>query len=502
MLVFIILLAAIVLWIDLENISRPDWTKNFLFWRSNENRDIKIVQGLDLQGGLEVLLQAVPAPSQQISADLMQAARRIIEQRINGLGVSEPLVQAVGGDRIAVQLPGVQDPDLAIRTFGETGLLEFVDVGSFQLFGGEVLSTTGFLTASIAGPVIPTTTPTISPTPTVTLSPTTSATPTREVTPTTSITTTSEITPTTPVTPTKPALGPFRTVMTGVHLESARVEADPQTGLPAISFKLTPEGAQIFAEHTRNNVGKFLAITMDKQVLSSPRIQGPILGGNGQITGQFSPDEAQALVVQLKYGSLPIPLKVISSRTVGPTLGQDSINRSYVAGAIGISMVILFMLLYYRLPGFLADLALLLYGGLVLAIFKLIPVTLTLAGIAGFILSIGLAVDANILIFERMKEELRAGRSLRAAIRAGFDRAWPSIRDSNASSLITCAILFWFGANFGASIVAGFALTLAIGIVMSLFTAIVVTRNLLNLIVDLNVTHNMWWFGVSQSSEQ
>jgi preprotein translocase subunit SecD len=485
-----------------------------LFWRSNENRDIKIVQGLDLQGGLEVLLQAAPAPNQQISADLMQAARRIIEQRINGLGVSEPLVQAVGNDRIAVQLPGVQDPDLAIRTFGETGLLEFVDVGSFQLLGGEILSTTGFLTASIVGPVIPTTTPTVSPTPTVVLSPTTSITPTSQITPTTSITPTSqitpttsitptsEITPTTPVTPTKPVLGPFRTVMTGVHLESARVEADPQTGLPSISFKLTPEGAQIFAEHTRNNVGKFLAITMDKQVLSSPRIQGPILGGNGQITGQFSPDEAQALVVQLKYGSLPIPLKVISSRTVGPTLGQDSINRSYVAGVIGISMVILFMLLYYRLPGFLADLALLLYGGLVLAIFKLVPVTLTLAGIAGFILSIGLAVDANILIFERMKEELRAGRSLRAAIRAGFDRAWPSIRDSNASSLITCAILFWFGTNFGASIVAGFALTLAIGIVISLFTAIVVTRTLLNLILDLNVTHNMWWFGVSQSSDQ
>jgi len=297
-------------------------------------------------------------------------------------------------------------------------------------------------------------------------------------------------------------LGPFRAVMTGQHLESAGVVADPQTGLPTISFRLTPAGAQIFAEHTRNNIGKYLAITMDKRVISSPRIQGAILGGNGQITGQFSPAQAQALVVQLKYGSLPVPLKIISSRTVGPTLGQDSINRSYIAGAIGISMVIIFMLLYYRLPGFLADLALLLYGGVVLALFKLIPVTLTLAGIAGFILSIGLAVDANILIFERMKEELRAGRSLRAAIKAGFDRAWPSIRDSNASSLITCAILFWFGTNFGASIVAGFALTLAIGIVMSLFTAIVVTRTLLNVVTDLNIAPNLWWFGVSQTSEQ
>lgn len=480
MLVFIIALAALTLWVDLENVSRPEWVKNLLFWRSAENRDIKIAQGLDLQGGLEVLLQAAPAPGQQTTTDLMEAARTIIEQRINGLGVSEPLVQPIGTDRIAVQLPGVQDPDLAIRTFGETGLLEFVDVGTFRLFGGELLSTTQVLT-----PALPLTGTAATPIPTASVT-----------------TTTGAITPTTPTTPTETALGPFRTIMTGVHLESAAVVPDPQTGLPAISFKLTPAGAQIFAEHTRNNVGRYLAITMDKRVLSSPTIQTAILGGNGQITGQFSPSEAQALVVQLKYGSLPVPLKVISSRTVGPTLGQDSINRSYIAGAIGISMVILFMLLYYRLPGFLADLALILYGGVVLALFKLIPVTLTLAGIAGFILSIGLAVDANILIFERMKEELRAGRSLRAAIKTGFDRAWPSIRDSNASSLITCAILFWFGTNFGASIVAGFALTLAIGIVMSLFTAIVVTRTLLNLVTDLDVAQNLWWFGVSQTSER
>ena len=231
-------------------------------------------------------------------------------------------------------------------------------------------------------------------------------------------------------------------------------------------------------------------------VISSPRINGPIPGGNGQITGAFTREQANSLVVQLTYGALPVPLKVLSSRTVGPTLGQDSINKSVVAGAIGISVVIIFMLLYYRLPGALADVALILYGLLVFAIYKLLPVTLTLAGIAGFVLSIGLAVDANILIFERMKEELSAGRALKAAIRAGFDRAWPSIRDSNASTLITCAILFWFGTTQGASIVAGFALTLAIGIGVSLFTAIVVTRTLLTLIMDLDIAKQHWWFGV------
>ena len=199
----------------------------------------------------------------------------------------------------------------------------------------------------------------------------------------------------------------------------------------------------------------------------------------------------------MRYGALPVPLRVAESRAVGPTLGQDSVRKSINAGVIGLLVVIVFMLLYYRLPGVLADFALIIYALLVFALFKLIPVTLTLPGIAGFVLSVGMAVDANILIFERMKEELRGGRALRSAIDIGFARAWPSIRDSNASTLITCVILFWFGSNFGASIVKGFALTLAIGVLVSLFTAITVTRTFLHLVMNnMDLSRNRWWFGV------
>ncbi len=190
------------------------------------------------------------------------------------------------------------------------------------------------------------------------------------------------------------------------------------------------------------------------------------------------------LAVQLRYGSLPIPLKVVESSTVGPTLGEDSLRKSAIAGVIGLAVVMIFMAVYYRLPGVLADLALLIYATVTLALFKLIPVTLTLPGVAGFVLSIGVAVDANVLIFERMKEELRAGRTLYQAIDTGFSRAWPSIRDSNLSTLITCAILFWFGSTFGASIVKGFSLTLALGVLVSLFTAITVTRTFLHVVLD------------------
>jgi preprotein translocase subunit SecD len=507
MLVAILVLALVAIWVDLDNIPRPDWVKNLLFWRPAQSRDIKIVEGLDLQGGLEVLLQAVPASGQTITPDQLQAAQIIVSRRINGFGVSEPLVQQVGSDRMAVQIPGIQDPDLAIKTFGDTGLLEFVDSGDQALPEGAVVSTTGIITTDIpitgTPSVTGTTTPGLTPTASLVLSPTAQSPLTSTQILTTGLPVTASqpvsesaiVSPTEPVTPTQ-VLGPFRAIMTGVHLQSASVGFDPQTGAPVIQFSLTSEGAKIFADYTSRNVGKFLTITLDKRVISSPRIQGPIPSGNGQITGSFTREQAQSLVVQLSYGALPVPLKVLSSRTVGPTLGRDSVNKSFVAGAIGIGVVILFMLLYYRLPGLLANVALILYGLLVLAVYKLFPVTLTLAGIAGFILSIGLAVDANILIFERTKEELRAGRALRSAIRAGFERAWPSIRDSNASTLITCTILFWFGTTQGASIVAGFALTLAIGVLVSLFTAIVVTRNLLSLVMDLDLAKQHWWFGV------
>jgi preprotein translocase subunit SecD len=236
---------------------------------------------------------------------------------------------------------------------------------------------------------------------------------------------------------------------------------------------------------------------LDKKVISIPVINSAITEGQGVIQGKFTQDEANTLAIQLRYGSLPIPIKVMESRTVGPTLGEESLRKSFLAGIIGLSVVILFMLLYYRLPGLVADLALIVYALLTLALFKLIPVVLTLPGIAGFILSIGMAVDANILIFERMKEELRAGRNLQNAIDIGWSRAWPSIRDSNTSTLITSAILFFFGSQFGASMVKGFSLTLALGVLVSLFTAIIVTRTFLHLVLDnTKLSEHPRWFGL------
>jgi preprotein translocase subunit SecD len=237
-----------------------------------------------------------------------------------------------------------------------------------------------------------------------------------------------------------------------------------------------------------------MSIVIDKQVISSPSINGAI-SNEGVIEG-VPPDQVDDLVVQLKAGALAVPLEVVQSRTVGPTLGQDSIDRSIVAGIIGLGAVALFMIAYYRLPGMLSVIALIIYTALTFAVFKLIPVTLTLAGIAGFILSIGMAVDANVLIFSRLKEELRQGRPLSQAVELGFDHAWPSIRDSNISTMITTFILYLFGNYTGTSIITGFAITLFIGVVISLFTAITVTRTFLRLLIDTGVARHRWWFGV------
>jgi preprotein translocase subunit SecD len=292
-----------------------------------------------------------------------------------------------------------------------------------------------------------------------------------------------------------------------------------------IAFELDDEGGDIFADFTGRNIQKYASIVLDKKVISSPVIQSQIPDGQGVIQGSFTLEEAQNLVVQLRYGSLPVPLRVETTRTIGPTLGQDSVQRSIRAGLVGLGIVLLFMLIYYRVPGFLAALALVLYGLLNLAVYMvgwpilllisllmlasyfvdrrdawpmilsiilllvtvalaaagLTSVTLTLPAITGFILSTGMAVDANILVFERMKEELRAGRNLTSAIEAGFSRAWTSIRDSNISTLITCAILFYFGSTFGAGAVRGFAITLALGVIINIFTAITVTRTFMRL---------------------
>jgi preprotein translocase subunit SecD len=342
--------------------------------------------------------------------------------------------------------------------------------------------------------------------------------------------TTGTVTTTTPLTPTIV----YRTVLSGNMLKTANAYRDTNSGEIGIQFELTDEGSKIFAEFTQAYADNdrepfyYLSIVLDKQVLSSPHIKSPIPEGSGVIQGSFTLEEAQALAIQLRYGALPIPLKVETVRSIGPSLGQDSVQRSIRSGIVGLTIVLLFMLVYYRLPGLLADLALILYGLINFAIYKVgwpvllivgllmivsylierkdtwplvlggvlllgtlglaiggfTGVTLTLPAITGFILSTGMAVDANILVFERMKEELRAGRSLSSALEAGFSRAWTSIRDSNISTLITCVILYYFGSTFGAGSVRGFAVTLALGVIINLFTAITVTRTFMRLIYD------------------
>jgi len=447
------------------------------------NRDIELRQGLDLQGGMQVLLEADVPASQQVTRDQIDAARGIVENRVNGLGVTEPNVQVVGDRRILVELPGIKDPDEAVAAFKGTGLLEFIDTNGVYLkpgtevkttFGQPGAAQTGATPSATASPAAPTAT---APTPTPTAL---SATPTAAGTPAAAAGSNPQAqgtaTPAAQPTATPQSETVYKTVLTGKDLKNAGVQINPQTQEPNVTFEFNSDAAKTFADFTSANVGKYLAIVLDKKVISCPVINTAIPEGSGYIEGKFTLAEAKGLAVQLKYGALPIPLKVIERRTVGPTLGQDSVARSLRAGIIGLIIVLLFMLIYYRLPGLLADLALLTYAVVTIAIFKLVPVTLTLPGITGFLLSVGMAVDANILIFERMKEELRHGKSLAAAVEAGFDRAWTSIRDSNLSTLINCVILFWFGSQYGASAVKGFAVTLFLGVVVSMFTAITVTR--------------------------
>ncbi len=501
-------------------------------------RDFEIKQGLDLQGGVQVLLEADLEPGQDLEPGALDVAASIIENRVNALGVVEPLVQTQGNRRVIVELPGVGDPDQAIATIKETGLLEFVDAGDYFLPVGSIVQTTYPLLESEGAE-----TQIVAPQPTEPASPEGTATATEtptsglEIEPPTSVITpteqaTAEPTPTTPAESEPVAGGPtitdrvFATILTGIDLKTSAVQRNEQTGQFMIAFELTEKGGEIFADFTGRNVGKYAAIVLDKEVISSPVIRSQIPDGRGVIEGDFTLEEAQQLVVQLRYGSLPVPLRVETTRAIGPTLGQDSVQRSIRAGAVGLIIVLLFMLIYYRLPGLLADLALILYGLLNLAVYMVgwpilllisllmvvsylldrrdiwplllgsillvvtfalavsgfTGVTVTLPAVTGFILSTGMAVDANILVFERMKEELRAGRSLDSAMEAGFSRAWTSIRDSNISTLITCVILFYFGSTFGAGAVRGFAITLALGVIINMFTAITVTRTFMRLV--------------------
>ncbi len=452
------------------------------------NRDFSTHLGLDLVGGVQALLEAaVPAGTTVSSAD-MNVAQQIVEDRVNALGVNEPVVQRAGSQRILVELPGETDPEKALAIIQQIGLLEFIDMSSLSSSQAASLVHTKVntdwapagsepsqnTTPAATAPITPTSTSAVSVTP--------------------SATQTSTITSTLPV----PSGPTFHTVMTGADLTNVAAQSN-QGGGYVVAFTLNSEGTQIFKDYTSSHLGQILGITLDKEVISTPSINTAITQGSGVIEGKFTYDEANALALQLKYGSLPVPLKKLTSSTIGPTLGQDSLNKSKIAGVIAISVVVLFMALFYRLPGVVADLALVCYALITYALFRLIPVTLTLPGIAGFVLSVGVAVDANVLIFERIKEELRAGKSLRTSIDLGWRNAWPSIRDSNFSTLITCAILFWFGNTFGASIVKGFSLTLALGVLVSMFTAIVVTRTFLHLILDnINFTQHPRWFGIEE----
>lgn len=287
------------------------------------------------------------------------------------------------------------------------------------------------------------------------------------------------------------------TQLSGKQLVKSLVQFDPQTNEPEIGLEFSDEGKKLFADLTTNNVGKPIAIFLDGEPISTPNVNEPILEGKAVITGKFTLPEAKLLAQRLNAGALPVPINLIQQQTMGASLGKLSVEKSLQAGWIGLILVAVFMILYYRLPGVLAVLALAVYGVLVLAIFKLWPVTLTLAGIAGFVMSLGMAVDANVLIFERMKEELRLGRTLGSATDEGFKRAWSSIRDSNITTLISCVILFWFST----SIIKGFAVTLGIGVLVSMFSAITITRIFLKIISNWKWVKPGWLFGAKAESQ-
>jgi preprotein translocase subunit SecD len=452
-LLLILLLVVIAVLVDLPK--TPQAINTLL------GREVQPVLGLDLRGGIQVLLQ--PSSGFKASAVQLDDATKILENRSNALGVSEQVFQVIGTQYILGEFPGKTNTDQVVSILQQTGLLEFIDAGDTYLEPGTAVVTDFAGQGSQQPSVLPTAPANAGTTP--------AATPTEAVV--------------------------YHTVMTGADLKTVGVTSSPNDPNPYIAFELTDQGGSVFKDFTTNNVGKYLAIVLDKKVVSTPVIQSAITDGKGIIQGKYTVDSANQLATILRFGSLPVPLEVAQSTLIGPSLGQDSLNKSITAGIIAFIAIALLMILYYRFPGFIAVLALTIYILISYAIFKLIPVTLTLPGIAGFVLSIGMAVDANVLIFERLKEELRGGRMLNQAIDLGWKRAWLSIRDSNVSTLITCVILFWYGSQFGASIVKGFALTLAIGVLVSLFTAVVVTRSFLHIALDRSkFADHPKWFGL------
>ena len=383
--------------------------------------------GLDLQGGSYLVLEGQDTQTVKATPDAVDAAMRVIENRIDQLGVVEPTVQRQGSRRIIVELPGIQDPERAIALIGKTALLEFVDTQLTQLPQGARWSEDG---------------------------------------------TTVQLPP-----PAQPLPLGKKVILTGADLADAQASFDQTTAEPIVNFQFKGQGAKTFEDYTAANIGKYLTIVLDNEVISSPVIRDRISGGSGQISGGFRDiTEARDLAVLLRGGALPVPVDVIERRSVGPTLGRDSLDRTLRAGAIAVVMVLLFMIMLYGVGGALADLALVLYGLFLLASLVVLGATLTLPGIAAFILSLGMAIDANILIFERIKEEVRTGKTLRAAIGAGWARAWSAILDSNVTTLLAAFVLF----ALGTGPIKGFAVTLALGVLLSMFTAIVVTRILVD----------------------
>lgn len=436
-----------------------------------------IRQGLDLQGGLQVVLQAQPVAGQSIDASTLDGVRTTLERRVNGLGVSEPVIQTRGNDQIIVELPGVANPEEAKNILQKTALLEIINPNGQFLPDGTIVNTSLGPASDASGSAGQSTAATPAASPVGIAGATPIASPV-----------------TTPVVGESPPEGPvYETIISGADLSDAFITTGNTGVNQVVGFRLRDAAASKFFQFTSSHLGEPMSIVIDKQVISSPRINGAI-STEGIIEG-VPPAEVASLVIQLKAGSLAAPLEAIQSRTVGPTLGQESLQRSLLAGTVGLLIVALFMILYYRLPGVISVVALLIYTAVTIAIFKVLPVTLTLAGIAGFILSIGMAVDANVLIFARLKDEIRLGRPLAQAVELGFNHAWPSIRDSNITTMITTIILYLFGTYTGTTIITGFALTLFIGVAVSMFTAITVTRTLLRTVVALGVTNERGWYG-------
>lgn len=402
-----------------------------------------LTMGLDLKGGAYLTYEADLSkmdPTQTVDQTMTSVLGKI-ERRANAFGVKEPIIQRQGENRILVQLPGEKNVDEAKKLIGQVALLEFKE---------ETLDASGQPKKDESGDIVW-------------------------------------------KTATATGTDGNQKDLTGKYLKpNSKVVLKSGTNEPEVAFEFNDEGAVLFEQVTKRNLQKPLGIFLDNQMISAPTVQA-VIKSSGVITG-VELAEAKNLSIQLNSGSLDVPLTVIQEQTVDATLGADSLNKSVVAGAIGLILVVLFMILYYRMSGVIATLALIFYGIFLAAIFKLVPVTITLAGIAAGVVSVGMAVDANILIFERMKEELRSGRTLGAAVDAGFDRAWLAIRDSNVTTFIACIVLYWFGDTFGAFMVKGFALTLFIGVALSMFTAITVSRVFLQVIV--RVVKNSWFYGV------